>query len=170
MRSNEPPYPLRLPVFALPRRWVSGSSVDETRQSRAGPTGPCWGVNGPSRSAMTSNYVSVRGLRARAGRRAPLTSDSGFSERSEAVVHDARRCTNTVGDATGGSGWPGGRPAGSYRARPRTAQALAVSGIDPSGLKGRRTRSSSWSARRCSSVREMTYPGAGPCPPRNGLQ
>lgn len=53
---------------------------------------------------------------------------------------------------------------------PRTAQARALSGIDPSGVIGSRSRMASRSRARRSGVRLMAYPGAGAWPPRKGVQ
>ena len=54
--------------------------------------------------------------------------------------------------------------------RPRTAQALATRWMLPSGSVGRLERSRSRSAARASSPSDIAYPGAGPTPPRNGVQ
>ncbi len=53
---------------------------------------------------------------------------------------------------------------------PRTAQARAISEIDPSAAMGKEARTASRRAFRCSCGRDIAYPGAGPWPPRNGDQ
>ena len=54
--------------------------------------------------------------------------------------------------------------------RPRTVHALAISSIEPSPAIGRVRRSSASISSRRSGGNDITYPGAGPWPARNGAQ
>ena len=57
-----------------------------------------------------------------------------------------------------------------YGVWPRTAHARAIKSMAPSAAIGSLARMRSRSAPRRSSVNDIAYPGAGACPPRNGVQ